>query len=101
MKALDVTFVRIYLTEGGGRLEGLLQDLHNEHKVRGFTVFRAISGFGQSGKMHYSTMMDISLDLPVVIEFFDEPARVVSILEHLTVQIEPGHIVSWPATLMV
>jgi PII-like signaling protein len=101
MNTLEVTFVRIYLTEGEGRLEGLLQWLHNEHKVRGFTVFRAISGFGKSGKLHYSNMMDISLDLPVVIEFFDEPIRAVNILEHLAGQVEPGHIVSWPATLFV
>lgn len=101
MKSLNVTMVRIYLTEGEGRLEHMLQNLHNIHKVRGFTVFRAISGFGQSGKLHYSTFMDISLDLPVVIEFFDEPARVVTIMEQLSREIEPGHIISWPATLMV
>jgi PII-like signaling protein len=101
MNTLEVTFVRIYLTEGEGRLEGLLQDLHNDYKVRGFTVFRAISGFGKSGKMHYSNLLDISLDLPLVIEFFDEPARVETILEQLAQTIEPGHMVSWPATLMV
>lgn len=101
MNTQEVTFVRIYLTEGEGKLEGLLQGLYNEHKVQGFTVFRAISGFGKSGKMHYSSLLDISMDLPVAIEFFDEPVRVASILEQLAKDIEPGHIVSWRATLMV
>lgn len=101
MNKLEVTFVRIYLTEGEGRMEGLLQRLHDEEKVQGVTVFRGISGFGKSGKMHSSSLLDMSLDLPLVIEFFDVPQKVNDILEHLRKDIEPGHIVSWPATLVV
>jgi PII-like signaling protein len=101
MNKLDVTFVRIYLTEGEGRMEGLLQRLHDEEKVQGVTVFRGISGFGKSGKMHSSSLLDMSLDLPLVIEFFDVPQKVNDILEHIRKDIEPGHIVSWPATLVV
>ena len=101
MKPLEVTFVRIYLTEGEGKLEELLTRLHDEEKVRGVTVFRGMSGFGKSGKMHYSTLLDMSLDLPVVIEFFDEPDKIATILLHLSRQVEPGHIVSWPANLIL
>jgi len=101
MNNLDIIFVRIYLTEGQGRMEGLLQRLHDEEKVQGVTVFRGICGFGKSGKMHSSSLLDMSLDLPVVIEFFDEPQKINAILEHLRKDIEPGHIVSWPATLAV
>jgi len=101
MKKLDVVFVRIYLTEGEGRMEDLLQRLHDQEKVQGVTVFRGISGFGVSGKMHSSSLMDMSLDLPLVVEFFDVPQKVNSILEHIHGDIDPGHIVSWPATLVV
>ena len=101
MKNLDVVFVRIYLTEGEGRMEDLLQRLHDQEKVQGVTVFRGISGFGVSGKMHSSSLLDMSLDLPLVVEFFDVPEKVNSILEHIRVDIDPGHIVSWPATLIV
>ena len=101
MNNLDIIFVRIYLTEGQGRMEGLLQRLHDEEKVQGVTVFRGICGFGKSGKMHSSSLLDMSLDLPVVIEFFDEPQKINAIIEHLRKDIEPGHIVSWPATLAV
>ena len=101
MKQLEVTFVRIYLTEGEGRLESLLKRLHDEEKVHGVTVFRAISGFGKSGKMQSSSLLDISLDLPLVIEFFDAPDKAATIMEHLGKDFEPGHIVSWPAALMV
>jgi len=98
---LDVMFVRIYLTEGEGNMHDLLKCRHDEEKVQGVTVFRGISGFGKSGKMHSSSLLDMSLDLPLVIEFFDVPQKVNDILEHIRKDIDPGHIVSWPATLVV
>ena len=101
MNNLNITFVRIYLTEGEGRMEGLLQRLHDEEKVQGVTVYRGMCGFGKSGKMHSSSLLDMSLDLPLVIEFFDVPQKVNDILEHIRKDIEPGHIVSWTAALVV
>lgn len=89
--------VRLYLTEAEGRLQALMKKLHDDEKVRGVTVFRGISGFGKSGKVHSSTLLDLSMDLPVVIEFFDTPEKVAEILEHLSSTFEPGHIISWPA----
>lgn len=61
MKTLEITLVRIYLTESEGRMEGLLKRLHDEEKVRGVTVFRGICGFGQSGKMHASSLLEMHL----------------------------------------
>jgi PII-like signaling protein len=97
MTTMEVIMVRIYLTEAEGHLKKLLAKLHDEEKVRGVTVFRGISGFGKSGKVHSSSLLDLAMDLPVVIEFFDEPQKVSSILAHLGEVIEPGHIVSWTA----
>jgi PII-like signaling protein len=94
---IEVTVVRIYLTEGQGLLDKLLAKLHDEEKVRGVTVFRGISGFGKSGRMHSSRLLDLSMDLPLVIEFFDEPDKVSGILEHLAGMLAPDHIVSWRA----
>lgn len=97
MKHSDVTMVRIYLTEGEKLMKTLLVLLHDREKVRGVTVFRGISGFGRSGVVHSSTLLDLSLDLPVVIEFFDTPDKVRRILNHLKDQLPPGHVVSWSA----
>ncbi len=99
MRHSDVTLVRIYLTEAEKTLKTLLAKLHDEEKVRGVTVFRGVSGFGRSGKVHSSTLLDLSLDLPVVVEFFDEPAKVNRILSHLKDILPPGHVVSWPAKI--
>lgn len=97
MKVSDVTMVRVYLTEAEKTLKTLLAKLHDEEKVRGVTVFRGVSGFGRSGKVHSSSLLDLSLDLPVVVEFFDEPVKVNRILTHLKDVLPPGHVVSWPA----
>jgi len=91
--------VRIYLTEGEHLLSKVVERLHDEEKVWGLTVFRGISGFGKKGHMHTSRLVDLSLDLPLVIEFFDEPERAQRVIEHLVDTIDPQHIVSWPATL--
>ena len=99
MKTSNVTMVRIYLTEGESAVQPLLAQLHDDEKVRGVTVFRGISGFGRSGVVHSSRLLDLSMDLPVVIEFFDESTKVERILNHLNGLLPAGHVVSWPATI--
>ena len=101
MKHSKVTVVRIYLTEGEKLMRTLLAKLHDEEKVRGVTVFRGISGFGRSGVMHSSTLLDLSLDLPIVIEFFDDPDKVTRILLHLKTILPKGHVISWQAQVNV
>lgn len=101
MNSIEVTMVRIYLSEGKAVMEQLVQRLHDVEKLRGVTVFRGIIGFGKHGKVHSSTLLDMSLDLPLIVEFFDEPARIDAVLEHLSGLIEPGHMVSWQARLNV
>lgn len=97
MKQIEVTMVRIYLTEAQQPMKTLLAKLHDEEKVRGVTVFRGIAGFGRSGVMHSSRLLDLSMDLPVVVEFFDEPDKARRILSHLKDFVPSGHIVTWSA----
>jgi uncharacterized protein len=94
----EVTVVRIYFNESDAILKSLLKRLHDWEKVKGVTVFRGISGFGPQGPVHTSAaMVDLSLNLPIVIEFFDETEKVRAILEHLNTTIKPGHMVHWQA----
>ncbi len=94
-----VTFVRVYLTEADKKLEPLLKRLHDEEQVRGVSVFRAVSGFGGSGVVHTGSLLDLSLDLPVTVEFFDYPDKVARILEHVSDLLESGHLVRWQAEM--
>lgn len=91
----QVTMVRIYITEA--HIKKLLNYLHDESKVSGVTVLRGISGFGESGQIHSSHLVDLSLDLPVIIEFFDVPEKITGILSELKSLVEANHIVYWSA----
>jgi PII-like signaling protein len=99
-KVNEVRVVRIYITEGDHKVRSLMGILHDEEKVSGVTVFRGISGFGKSGKMHSSDLLDLLGSLPVVIEFFDTPEKVEKILSHLETEVAPGHIVTWSANII-
>lgn len=93
--------VRVYLTEGDGRLDALIERLHDQEKLKGLTVFRGIAGYGASGVVHIGGLVDLSLNLPLVLDFFDEPEKVETILEHLSTIIPAGHMVRWPAQTIV
>lgn len=101
MNSITITMVKIYLTEDEGRIDTLVKRLHDWEKIRGVTVYRAISGFGKSGALHSSRFADMSLNLPVVVEFFDEPQKIELVLEHLSGFIDSEHIVFWNANLVV
>ena len=96
----QITMVRIYLTESEKNLHQLLNYLHDDSQVSGVTVLRGISGFGQSGKIHAAHLVDLSLDLPVIIEFFDSPTKITPILEHIKTLVKPNHVVHWQASLL-
>lgn len=103
MKTIEVTMVRVYLTESNAHLKTLIKRLNDWGKVRGVTVFRGIAGFGQSGKIHSSLLMSIEEDgdLPVVLEFFDDPPKVTAMIDWINNIVGPGHVVSWNAKLCV
>jgi len=101
MTNVEVLMVRVYLTEAEAHLESLLKRLNDEGKVRGVTVFRGIAGFGKSGEIHSSSLLDMSLNLPVVVEFFDEPEKAQIIIDELYEKVGSGHITSWPAQLCI
>ncbi|UCB54065.1 MAG: DUF190 domain-containing protein [Thiotrichales bacterium] len=94
---MKVTVARIYITEGKHIHEKIFQRLHDEHKVRGVTVYRGITGFGKSGETHSSTLLDVSFDLPVVVEFFDDEDKVRMALEAIADLITPGHVLTFAA----
>lgn len=96
MKTVDVIFVRIYITESSHMLNTIVNYLKNEAKIRGISVFRAIIGFGDTGN-HTASLLDLSLDLPLAIEFFDSKDKINPALEHLSQIIKHEHIVFWEA----
>jgi PII-like signaling protein len=98
----DVLMVRVYLSEADhGRRTTLVREivsaLHDKHAVQGVTVFRGVAGFGADGEVHAGDMLRLSVDLPLVIEFFDEPTAAEAAIQFLETMVAQGHIVAWPA----
>lgn len=96
MKTNTVIFVRVYFTESSHLLKTITTDLTQKFNIRGLSVFRATTGFGETGE-HTTSLLDFSLDLPLVIEFFDQKEKIEPALEYLDTLIKKEHIVFWPA----
>ncbi len=99
MTMKEVSVVRIYLTEGQSQLKTLLKKLRDWGQLRGVTVFRGISGFGDSGVLHNAGIIDMMDELPLVVEFFDDPDKVEEIIKQVNSEIKPGHILTWSAKM--
>lgn len=78
-------------------MQQILSALHDRHAIKGVTVFRGVAGFGADGEVHADDMLRLSVDLPLVIEFFDEPPAAEAAMQFLEPMVAQGHIVSWPA----
>ncbi len=91
---MNLTVVRIYLSDGRHEVRQVIKWLE-QNKIR-FTVFRGIAGLGSDGLVHKASLLDLSSDLPMVIEFFDKPEQINDILTTIKTMVEADHIVSWP-----
>jgi PII-like signaling protein len=96
MKLSDVTVVRIYTTEKAPQIKKVIEALKKQFELRGITVFRGVSGYGETGE-HGVSWADLSFDLPLVIEFFDENTKALAALNYLATQIKSEHILTWQA----
>jgi PII-like signaling protein len=94
---MNVKVARIYVTEGEHVHEDIFKVLHDEHRVMGVTVYRGITGFGRSGETHSSSLLDMSFDLPVVIEFFDNAENVAAALDSISGLVPAGSILMFDA----
>lgn len=72
--------VRIYVNEddklGGKPLHLALLELLRRENARGAIVHRAMEGFGASGQIHVSHLVDVAARLPVVVEWIDAAEQV-------------------------
>lgn len=97
MNSHQVTWVRVYIREGEHVLDKLVKFLREEQDVAGLTVSRGVIGVGGDGRLHASSLLDLSLDLPLVVEFYDEPERAERAIESLLKRFDLTHVISLPA----
>jgi uncharacterized protein len=60
--------------------------------LSGATVLRGVEGFGANSVVHKASLLDMSTDLPVVIEIADTQEKIALLLPHLESMVQEGMI---------
>jgi CBS domain-containing protein len=96
--------VRIYLSEGGkvghqSAWMAILEFLRREN-AQGATLVRGVSGFGSTGRIHTPHLVDVAQDLPVIMEWIDDPETVERLLPRVK-EMMPRGLITVDATEIV
>jgi len=94
-----VTLVRVYTDDSKGHVCDMLEQLHKRGDVIGTTIFRGIAGFGGHGHIRQTQLLDLSSNLPVVIEFYHKSDKSDELISFVHQQIKNAHIISWDVNL--
>lgn len=95
------TLMRIFIGESDKVLHGprrghplyhALLELLRERNFAGATVLRGLEGFGASARLHTANFLDLSLDLPIVVEVVETEERIQEVLPELDEMIGGGLI---------
>jgi len=62
--------------------------------LAGATVLRGMEGFGAHSRIHTTRLMDISQDLPIVVEIVDDEAKIMAFLPVVDSMVQEG-LVTW------
>ncbi|HVT30967.1 MAG TPA: DUF190 domain-containing protein [Lacipirellulaceae bacterium] len=98
--------LRIFVNESdrweGRALYETIVRLAREHGLNGATAFRAIEGFGATGRVHTVKVLHLSIDVPIVVEIIDSPERIAAFrptLDRVVVEgivtVEPIHLITY------
>lgn len=63
-----------------------------ELDMAGATVFRGIVGYGASSRIHTASIVDLSSDLPILIELIDSEEYIAKLLPFLDEMLEEGMV---------
>ena len=82
-KESTAKLLRIFIGESdkfkGKNLYQYLVEYLRKNNYSGITVLRGITGYGKASKIHTSDLLELSSDLPIVIEIVDTDDRIESL----------------------
>jgi len=88
--------VTIYIGESdrweGKPLHTAILELLKREDCAGATVTRALAGFGAHSRIHTASLVTLSSDLPLIVEWVDSPARIERIMPRLREMVLEGLI---------
>lgn len=85
----EQVMVRIFFGESNHLETRLLQRLRKEG-FAGATVFKGVAGFGANSVIHTTHLLELSSDLPVVVEVVDTEEQVEKLMPILEEMLEDG-----------
>jgi PII-like signaling protein len=90
----EAVLLRIYLTEAAKWEHKPLYEVivmrAREDGLAGATVLRGPMGFGKSAHMHTAKILDLSMNLPVVVEIVDSEAKITPFLSGVESMLSGG-----------
>jgi PII-like signaling protein len=96
--------VRAYFGEcdrrGHQSLWSALLQTPRREGAAGATVTWAITGFGAHSKIHAASIVDLSSDLPLILEWVDTEERVTALLPRIEAMLEGGLVAIEPVTIV-
>jgi PII-like signaling protein len=88
--------VRVYVGEGdhhgGQSLYTAIVEAARKARLAGATVFKGIEGYGGHSVVHAAHVVDLSADLPIVVELIDSEDAIRGFLPALTAMLHDGLI---------
>lgn len=98
------TKVTIYIGDSdrwrGRPLYSALLEMLKSENCAGATVTRAVAGFGAHSRIHSASIVRLSEDLPLVIEWVDHPDRVARVMPRLVEMVAEGLITVHPVEVV-
>lgn len=86
--------LRVFIGESdrwhGKPLHEAIMLLARERGLAGCTVIRGLAGYGAASRIHTAKVLRLSLDLPIVVEIVDEPAKVRALLPEIEAMVSDG-----------
>ncbi len=96
--------VTLYIGEsdkwGRKPLYTAILELLKQEDCAGATVTRALAGFGAHSRIHTATIVDFSSDLPLIVEWVDNPARIERVMPRLRQMVAEGLITVQPVEVI-
>jgi uncharacterized protein len=90
----DCLRLRIYLGESDSWEHRPLYEavvmMARKEGLAGATVFRSSMGFGANSRIHTSKILNLSTDLPVVVEIIDEASKIQAFGEKIGPMVKGG-----------
>ena len=93
----DGVLLRVFLgesdrDENGRPLYETIVRRARELGLAGATVLRGVEGFGANSVIHNAALLEMSTDLPIIIEIVDREAKVQEVLPQLDQMVKEGMI---------